>query len=206
MLIARRREISLRAARARRPSSLFVAWALVSVFWSQDASGLVLELGLDRRARLPRGRRSGTCATRCRPRARSATCCACCCRSRSASRCSRASSSTCPSGFLGIQGNIAQLGPIQGIFGTRNLLGFVAVIALITFLIEYRTQSVRAGRLGVLGRPRRGPGRAQRLPHRPGARRRRSASPSARWRSCGSPRPSAARRCSSRSAASSSSG
>lgn len=50
-----------------------------------------------------------------------------------------------PLRFLGIQGNIAQLGPIQGIFGTRNMLGFVAVIALITFLIEYRTQSVRAG-------------------------------------------------------------
>ncbi len=50
-----------------------------------------------------------------------------------------------PIRFLGIQGNIAQLGPIQGIFGTRNLLGFVAVIALITFLIEYRTQSVRVG-------------------------------------------------------------
>jgi O-antigen ligase len=50
-----------------------------------------------------------------------------------------------PLRFLGVQGNIAQLGPIQGIFGTRNMLGFVAVIALITFLIEYRTQSVRPG-------------------------------------------------------------
>ncbi len=50
-----------------------------------------------------------------------------------------------PLRFLGVQGNIAQLGPIQGIFGTRNLLGFVAVLALITFLIEYRTQSVRPG-------------------------------------------------------------
>ena len=50
-----------------------------------------------------------------------------------------------PIRFLGIQGNLAQLGPIQGIFGTRNLLGFVAVLALITFLIEYRTQSVRPG-------------------------------------------------------------
>ena len=50
-----------------------------------------------------------------------------------------------PLGFLGIQGNIAQLGPIQGVFGTRNLLGFAAVIALITFLIEYRTQSVPPG-------------------------------------------------------------
>jgi exopolysaccharide production protein ExoQ len=50
-----------------------------------------------------------------------------------------------PFRFLGVQGDIAQLGPIQGIFGTRNLLGFVAVLALITFLIEYRTQSVRVG-------------------------------------------------------------
>lgn len=50
-----------------------------------------------------------------------------------------------PFTFLAVQGNIAQLGPVQGIFGTRNLLGFVAVLALITFLIEYRTQSVRPG-------------------------------------------------------------
>jgi O-antigen ligase len=50
-----------------------------------------------------------------------------------------------PFTFLGIRGDIADLGPIQGIFGTRNMLGFVAVIALITFLIEYRTQSVRPG-------------------------------------------------------------
>jgi exopolysaccharide production protein ExoQ len=50
-----------------------------------------------------------------------------------------------PFTFLGIQGNLAQLGPVQGIFGTRNMLGFVAVLALITFLIEYRTQSVRPG-------------------------------------------------------------
>ena len=109
---------------------------------------LVLELGVHGRARLPRGRRSGTCATPCRRRARSATCCACCCRSRSVSRCSSGILLDMPFRFLGIQGNIAQLGPIQGIFGTRNLLGFVAVIALITFLIEYRTQSVRLGRLG----------------------------------------------------------
>jgi exopolysaccharide production protein ExoQ len=50
-----------------------------------------------------------------------------------------------PLTFLGIQGRIAEFGPIQGIFGTRNLLGFAVVIALITFLIEYRTQSVRVG-------------------------------------------------------------
>lgn len=47
--------------------------------------------------------------------------------------------------FLAIQGNLAQLGPIQGIFGTRNMLGFIAVIAVITFVIEWRTHSVRPG-------------------------------------------------------------
>ena len=50
-----------------------------------------------------------------------------------------------PFPFLGVQGNLAELGPVQGIFGTRNMLGFVAVLALITFLIEYRTQSVHPG-------------------------------------------------------------
>ncbi|MBT2485411.1 O-antigen ligase family protein [Microbacterium sp. ISL-108] len=47
-----------------------------------------------------------------------------------------------PFTFLAIQGNLAAGGPIQGIFGSRNMLGFVAVIALITFVIEWRTQSV----------------------------------------------------------------
>ncbi|HAQ59356.1 MAG TPA: lipid A core--O-antigen ligase, partial [Microbacterium sp.] len=50
-----------------------------------------------------------------------------------------------PIRFLGIQGNIALGGPVQGIFGTRNMLGFVAVIALITFVIEWRTRSVPRG-------------------------------------------------------------
>lgn len=50
-----------------------------------------------------------------------------------------------PFRVLGVQGNIAQLGPIQGVFGARNMLGFMSVIALITFLIEYRTQSIRVG-------------------------------------------------------------
>ncbi|PRB15127.1 O-antigen ligase [Microbacterium sp. MYb62] len=48
-----------------------------------------------------------------------------------------------PFTFLGIQGNLAAGGPIQGIFGSRNMLGFIAVIALITFVIEWRTQSVK---------------------------------------------------------------
>ncbi|WP_217184495.1 O-antigen ligase family protein [Streptomyces sp. AC495_CC817] len=47
-----------------------------------------------------------------------------------------------PFAFLGIQGNLALGGPIQGIFGSRNMLGFVVVIALITFVIEWRTQSL----------------------------------------------------------------
>ncbi len=50
-----------------------------------------------------------------------------------------------PFRFLGIQGNLAALGPIQGIFGTRNALGFITVLALITFYIEWRTMSVRPG-------------------------------------------------------------
>ncbi len=50
-----------------------------------------------------------------------------------------------PLRFLGIQGNIAALGPVQGIFGTRNMLGFVAVVAMVTFAVELRTHSVRTG-------------------------------------------------------------
>ncbi|MCU1581326.1 MAG: exopolysaccharide biosynthesis protein [Microbacteriaceae bacterium] len=53
-----------------------------------------------------------------------------------------------PLPFLDIQGNIAVLGPIQGIFGTRNLLGIVTLIAIITFGTELRTKSVSKG-LGV---------------------------------------------------------
>ena len=47
-----------------------------------------------------------------------------------------------PFTFLGIQGDLPAGGPIQGLFGSRNMLGFIAVIALITFVIEWRTQSV----------------------------------------------------------------
>lgn len=47
-----------------------------------------------------------------------------------------------PIAFLRITGNIAYLGPIQGVFGTRNALGFVALIALITFVIEWKSRSV----------------------------------------------------------------
>ncbi|WP_203137796.1 O-antigen ligase family protein [Microbacterium sp. JZ31] len=47
-----------------------------------------------------------------------------------------------PFPFLGVAGDIALGGPVQGVFGTRNMLGFVAVIALITFATEWLTQSI----------------------------------------------------------------
>ncbi len=50
-----------------------------------------------------------------------------------------------PLTFLGIEGNLAELGPIQGLAGTRNQFGIIAVIALITFGTEYRTRSVGRG-------------------------------------------------------------
>ncbi|MFT4260652.1 O-antigen ligase family protein [Microbacterium sp.] len=49
-----------------------------------------------------------------------------------------------PFAFLGIEGDLALGGPIQGIFGSRNMLGFVAVVAIITFAIEWRSQSLEA--------------------------------------------------------------
>jgi O-antigen ligase len=50
-----------------------------------------------------------------------------------------------PIGLLGILGNLDALGPIQGIAGTRNQLGILAVLSLITFGTEYRTKSVPRG-------------------------------------------------------------
>ena len=50
-----------------------------------------------------------------------------------------------PLKFLGIEGNLAELGPIQGVMSTRNQLGLVAVIALITFAIEFVTRSTSRG-------------------------------------------------------------
>lgn len=50
-----------------------------------------------------------------------------------------------PIPFLGVAGNLAEGGPIQGLFGTRTQLGLVAVLALITFLVEWRTRSVPSG-------------------------------------------------------------
>lgn len=43
---------------------------------------------------------------------------------------------------FGIQGNIASGGPIQGIGGTRNFMGFIAAMALVTFVVEFLTRSV----------------------------------------------------------------
>ncbi len=143
MLIARRREISL-VRLVPTTLVLFVAWALASVFWSQDASSSfwswVSTAALAFLA-VTIGHVRDTLQT-----------------ARALGDVMRVLLSVSlgveilagvlldmPIRFLGIQGNIAQLGPVQGIFGTRNLLGFVAVIALITFLIEYRTQSVRLG-------------------------------------------------------------
>jgi exopolysaccharide production protein ExoQ len=48
-----------------------------------------------------------------------------------------------PLPFLGVTGALAAGGPIQGIAGTRNALGFLAGLAILTFWIEIRTRSVR---------------------------------------------------------------
>ncbi|MCU1515251.1 MAG: exopolysaccharide biosynthesis protein [Microbacteriaceae bacterium] len=53
-----------------------------------------------------------------------------------------------PIHLFGIQGHLDILGPLQGIFGTRNQLGIVALIALVTFGTEFRTKSVSRG-LGI---------------------------------------------------------
>lgn len=45
--------------------------------------------------------------------------------------------------FLGVTGSLTSGGPIQGIAGTRNSLGFLAGLAILTFWIEIRTQSLR---------------------------------------------------------------
>jgi O-antigen ligase len=53
-----------------------------------------------------------------------------------------------PIPFLGVQGDLDALGPIQGIMGSRNQLGLLALIAVITFGTELRTRSVSRG-LGI---------------------------------------------------------
>ena len=51
-----------------------------------------------------------------------------------------------PFAFLGVLGNLTAGGPVQGIFETRNMLGLVSVIALVTFVVEMQTQSVEKPR------------------------------------------------------------
>ena len=50
-----------------------------------------------------------------------------------------------PIRFLGIQGHLDTAGPIQGLLGTRNQLGVIALIAAVTFGTEWRTKSIRPG-------------------------------------------------------------
>lgn len=42
---------------------------------------------------------------------------------------------------LGIEGNLAMLGPIQGLLHTTNQVGIIAILGLVTFIIEWRTRS-----------------------------------------------------------------
>lgn len=48
-----------------------------------------------------------------------------------------------PIRFLGIEGHLSDGGPIQGLLGTRNQLGIVALLAAVTFGTEWRTRSMR---------------------------------------------------------------
>ena len=47
-----------------------------------------------------------------------------------------------PIAALNIQGELAYGGPISGLVSTRNQLGLIAAIAVVTFAIEWRTRSV----------------------------------------------------------------
>lgn len=47
-----------------------------------------------------------------------------------------------PIGFLGIDANLANGGPISGLLGNRNELGLLCVIALVSFAIEWRMRSI----------------------------------------------------------------
>ena len=50
-----------------------------------------------------------------------------------------------PFEFLGIDGNLAELGPIQGVVGSSDRLGVLAVVAGITFGVEWFTRAVPRG-------------------------------------------------------------
>ena len=47
-----------------------------------------------------------------------------------------------PIRFLGIQGNLDQGGPVQGLMGTRNQFALICLVAAVTFVTEFRTKSV----------------------------------------------------------------
>lgn len=55
--------------------------------------------------------------------------------------------------FLGVQGKIAELGPISGLAQTRNQLGLLALVGAVSFATELRTRSVRplVGVLSLVG-------------------------------------------------------
>ncbi|QHC67236.1 exopolysaccharide production protein [Rathayibacter sp. VKM Ac-2759] len=50
-----------------------------------------------------------------------------------------------PLRFLGVEGLLASGGPIQGLVGTRNQLGLVCLLAIVTFSIELVTRSLARG-------------------------------------------------------------
>lgn len=54
-----------------------------------------------------------------------------------------------PITFLGIEGRLDTLGPIQGILGSRNQLGLVALLSVATFSIEFATRSIGRGLAGA---------------------------------------------------------
>ncbi|GAA3768252.1 hypothetical protein GCM10022240_20860 [Microbacterium kribbense] len=144
ILVARHRELSLWRL---LPVSLsvFLAWTLISVFWSTSASdtvtGWVALLGIAFLA-IVIGHVRDTLQT-----------------ARALGDVMRWLLSISlgleivigilmrtPVHLFGIPGNITRFGPAEGIFGTRNMLGFVAVLALITFVVEWRTSSVTPAR------------------------------------------------------------
>ncbi|KAA9085096.1 O-antigen ligase family protein [Microbacterium radiodurans] len=143
MLVVRRRELSLVRV-APTTLVLFLGWALASVAWTTDEGGTIagwLSAGSIAFLAVVIGNTRDTLQT-----------------VRALADVFRVLLITSlvlellsgvffdmPFAFLGIEGDIASLGPIQGAFGTRNALGFIAVLALITFYIEWRTVSVRPG-------------------------------------------------------------
>lgn len=50
-----------------------------------------------------------------------------------------------PIRFLAVTGRLDSFGPIEGILGSRNQLGIVAIVAIVTFATELRTKSISRG-------------------------------------------------------------